>query len=165
MIIRHLITTPLGPMLAAAEEGALIGLWFLDQRHFPHESEGWAAGPHLPLFQQLQQKLDRYFQGLAEPFDLALAPRGTAFQQEVWELLKKIPPGATVTYGQLARSMAAQRGLSSMSAQAVGGAVGRNPLSILIPCHRVVGTDGTLTGYAGGLARKDALLKLENPVK
>ncbi len=164
MTVCTVITTPLGPMLAAAENQALIGLWFIGQKHFPRDSEHWINTPELDLFQQLQKQLDRYFEGFPEAFDLPLSPRGTAFQQEIWRLLKAIPSGTTTTYGQLARILADRRGLHSMSAQAVGSAVGRNPVSILIPCHRVVGADGTLTGYAGGLSRKESLLKLEKAI-
>ncbi len=162
MIERGLISTPLGPMLAAAENGSLIGLWFFDQNHFPKESKNWSEAPELRLFQQLQAQMDAYFDGHLADFVLPLAPRGTPFQREVWALLLKIAPGETTTYGRLARNLAADRGIPSMSAQAVGGAVGRNPLSILIPCHRVVGADGSLTGYDGGIHRKEILLALES---
>lgn len=155
------VETPLGPMLAAATDGALCGLWFYDQNHFPKEAAGWAKASELELFSRLTRQLDCYFQGTLREFDLPLAPQGTPFRQEVWDLLRAIPMGETTTYGHLARAMAARRGLHSMSAQAVGGAVGHNPLSILIPCHRVIGADGSLTGYDGGILRKQALLKLE----
>lgn len=161
MIACTVIETPLGSMLAASENEALTGLWFFEQKYFPKAADTWDHSPDLAIFNQLRKWLARYFEGNVDPLDLPLAPRGTPFQQEVWTLLREIPAGTTVTYGQLARRIADHRQLPSMSAQAVGSAVGHNPLTILIPCHRVVGTDGTLTGFAGGLPRKQALLVLE----
>lgn len=114
-----------------------------------------------PVFRSLERWLDEYFAGRQPQEPLILRPAGSPFRQQVWQLLCRIPWGSTVTYGQLAKEMAVQLGRQTMSAQAVGGAVGHNPISILIPCHRVVGTDGSLTGYAGGLERKQALLALE----
>lgn len=161
MTVYSWLDTPMGPMLAASEHEALTGLWFSGQKHFPKETGTWLHQPELILFQQLQQWLGHYFAGNPQPLELPLRPQGTAFQQEVWQLLMEIPLGKTATYGELAKKIAEHRGLSSMSAQAVGGAVGRNPLSVLIPCHRAVGADGSLTGYAGGLRRKQGLLALE----
>lgn len=161
MIYTATIATPLGPMTAAAENQALTGLWFIGQKYYPTGTETWAAKPDHPLFTELQARITGYFAGKDTSFSLPLAPRGSAFQQAVWDILLSIPYGQTSTYGEIARSIAAARNLHSMSAQAVGGAVGHNPISILVPCHRVVGSDKSLTGYAGGLDKKAALLRLE----
>lgn len=160
------LETPLGMMTAGAEDEALTGLWFNGQKHFPAGTEQWTPQQEHQLFQRLRLHLERYFSGEKLAQELRLAPQGSPFQLAVWELLLRIPYGETVTYGELAREIAGVRGVPTMSAQAVGGAVGRNPLTILIPCHRVVGCDGGLTGYAGGVDRKEALLRLEsgNPI-
>lgn len=113
------------------------------------------------MLSEARRWLDVYFGGQEPDFTPPLHPAGSAFQQEVWGLLRRIPCGQTTTYGALAKRLAAERGLSRMSAQAVGGAVGHNVISIIIPCHRVVGTNGSLTGYAGGIDKKAALLRLE----
>lgn len=155
------LDTPLGLMLAASDGQNLIGLWFQDQKYYPRHWPQWEEAPDLPLFEALRQHLAAYFAGEPGPA-MPLAPQGTPFQQEVWQLLLAIPPGATTTYGALAAQIAARRGIPRFSAQAVGSAVGHNPISLLIPCHRVIGADGSLTGYAGGLWRKEALLALEN---
>jgi methylated-DNA-[protein]-cysteine S-methyltransferase len=168
MTYKCTIETPLGPMTAAAEDDVIVGLWFDGQKYFPAGAATWIEAPDLPQFSVLRRKLEDYFSGMPTPsqgegsvLELNLAPKGTEFQQRVWDVLSRIPFGTTVTYGDIAREIAAARGLFSMSAQAVGSAVGHNPISILIPCHRVVGCNGKLTGYAGGLDRKEALLKLE----
>ena len=150
--------SPLGGIILASDGKHLTGLWFEGQKHFPP-----ALGPQmrLPIFDTARRWLDIYFDGQAPNFLPALAPRGTAFQQAVWEILLAIPYGGTMTYGAIAARLAQDLNKPGMSAQAVGGAVGRNPISIIIPCHRVVGADGGLTGYAGGLERKAALLALE----
>lgn len=151
--------SPLGLMLLAQEGEFIVGLWFREQKYFPNMQ---LEKGDTPLLKKARTWLDRYFAGeRPSPEELPLAPHGTAFRQEVWKLLMKIPYGETSTYGLLAQQMAQQRGISRMSAQAVGGAVGHNPISIIIPCHRVLGTDGSLTGYAGGLERKAALLAIE----
>lgn len=151
--------SPLGLMLLAQEGEFIVGLWFQEQKHFPNMQ---LEKGDTPLLKKARNWLDRYFAGeRPSPEELPLAPHGTAFRQEVWKLLMKIPYGETSTYGLLAQQMAQQRGISRMSAQAVGGAVGHNPISIIIPCHRVLGTDGSLIGYAGGLERKAALLAIE----
>ena len=113
------------------------------------------------ILRETVEWLDLYFAGKCPSFTPPLAPKGTPFRQEVWQLLLDIPYGKTTTYGELAGKLAARRGLKSMSAQAVGGAVGHNPISLIIPCHRVLGSDGSLTGYAGGTDKKQALLELE----
>ena len=156
------IQTPLGEMIALAEQESLCGLDFAGQKHAPEGAGEWQEDPDHPLFSALRAQLSAYFAGQLRAFDLPLAPRGTAFQMAVWALLRSIPAGMTTTYGALARQLAGQREGGLLAAQAVGGAVGRNPIAIIIPCHRVIGSDGSLTGYAGGLDRKAALLALEN---
>lgn len=113
------------------------------------------------VFDRTQEWLDLYFSGCEPDFAPPLSAKGTPFQEMVWEILRKIPYGKVISYGEIARQIAEKKGIGSMSAQAVGGAVGRNPVAIIVPCHRVVGSDGKLTGYAGGLDKKEALLKLE----
>lgn len=161
------LETPLGPMVAKWSQdphriGALEGLWFYDQKHLPREVQGLKGGESATTKEAiaLVAWLDAYFKGEAKDLP-RLAPLGTPFQEAVWQLLLEIPKGATTTYGDLARLIAAQRGKDHFSAQAIGSAVGRNPIGILIPCHRVIGADGSLTGYAGGLERKAYLLALE----
>ena len=161
MIYTCTIDTALGAMTAAAEDEALIGLWFIGQKYYPARTRDWIREPDLPIFASVRHLLARYFSGEACRLDVRLAPAGSPFQKTVWGILSRIPMGHVATYGQIARYIARTRGLASMSAQAVGGAVGHNPISILIPCHRVVGSHGTLTGYAGGLDRKAALLRIE----
>jgi methylated-DNA-[protein]-cysteine S-methyltransferase len=161
MKVKCCIRTPLGDMLAISDQGSLCGLWFIGQKHEPEDVGLLVDDPDNPVLTALRGQLDAYFAGQRHSFDLSLAPVGTAFQMEVWELLLSIPNGETTTYGALARQLAVRRGGAIPSAQAIGGAVGRNPISILIPCHRVIGANGSLTGYAGGLARKEALLALE----
>ena len=150
------IPTPLGPMTAAATATGLAGLWFDDQAHHP----GPLAVPVDPLQPHLQaaaRALQAYFDGASQPLqDVALDLRGTAFQQAVWRALIALPRGATSTYGQIASAAG-----SPAAVRAAGAAIGRNPVSVLVPCHRVLGRDGSLTGYAGGLHRKTALLQAE----
>ncbi len=153
--------SPLGPMLLAADEAGVTGAWFEGQKHFAARLGPGSAEGDSPALAGARRWLDLYFAGREPDFMPPLHLTGTAFQLAVWELLRAIPYGQTTTYGTLARRLAARQGLDRMSAQAVGGAVGRNPVSILVPCHRVVGADGSLTGYAGGLDRKRALLRLE----
>lgn len=161
MLYTCAIDTPLGNMTAAAEGEVLIGLWFEGQKYYPSRTADWVPDPDRPVFGTVRDYLGRYFSGSTVAPDVPLDPQGSPFQKEVWSILRTIPVGQVVTYGQIAKQMAQSRGLASMSAQAVGGAVGHNPISILIPCHRVVGASGALTGYAGGLGRKAALLRLE----
>ncbi len=146
--------SPLGPMILAVDGEGLCGVWFVGQRYFPRENLGKMDATH-PVLCRARQWLDAYFSGEVPQDPLPLHLKGTDFQRSVWQALMQIPYGKTVTYGQLAKK------LGVGSAQAVGGAVGRNPVSILIPCHRVLGADGSLTGYAGGLERKQALLEWE----
>ncbi len=149
--------SPLGPMLMAASGHGLAGLWFEGQRHWPRGTDRWQPHAGLPVFAQAARQLDAYFAGELAAFDLPLdLSGGTEFQQRVWRALCAIAPGRTTSYGALA----AAAGTPS-AVRAVGAAIGRNPVSIVVPCHRVLGADGTLTGYAGGLERKQALLRLE----
>lgn len=148
--------SPLGPMLLAASDTGLAGVWFEGQRHGP-EGVLWPEAPDHPVLQQAARQLQDYFEGRRSDFDLPLDLRhGTPFQQSVWQALLAIPPGCTTSYAELGRRLGRPQ-----AARAVGAAVGRNPVSIVVPCHRVLGTAGGLTGYAGGLERKTALLKLE----
>lgn len=161
MIYTCTIDTPLGAMVASVEDEALTGLWFTGQKYYPARTDQWTFAPDHPVFTELRRYLAHYFSGKDPAADIRLAPSGSPFQKRVWDLLLRIPRGQVATYGQIARCIARTDGLVSMSAQAVGGAVGHNPISILIPCHRVVGSNGSLTGYAGGLDRKAALLRIE----
>lgn len=155
------IETPLATMTAAARDGALVGLWFEGQKYYPCGNGGWVCDADYPVFGRVRAWLADYFAGKRTEVDVALAPVGSPFQMAVWAELMRIAYGSTTTYGTIAREIARAQGVPSMSAQAVGGAVGRNPISILIPCHRVVGCASRLTGYAGGLELKEALLRLE----
>lgn len=161
MIYTCTIDTRLGPMTAAVENEALTGLWFIGQKYYPAKTAHWICAPEHPVFERLRRYLAQYFAGNAPLLAIRLEPAGSAFRKMVWDMLLKIPPGKVVTYGQIAKVIAKSRGLTTMSAQAVGGAVGHNPISVLIPCHRVVGLNGSLTGYAGGLDKKMALLQIE----
>ena len=154
-----ILPSPLGMLTLASDGEALTGLWLEGQRYSPANPNP-ADRRELPVFLETERWLAVYFSGREPDFTPPLAPEGTAFQQAVWALLREIPYGKTRSYGDLARQLAVQRG--ACSARAVGSAVGRNPISILIPCHRVVGADGSLTGYAGGLDRKRQLLQLEH---
>ena len=153
--------SPLGGMLLAADDMGLTGLWFEGQKHFARRLDGAHEEREIPLFDEVKRWLDQYFSGSKPDFTPPLHLTGTAFERDVWEILCAIPYGETTTYGEIAAQLAKRRALAHMSAQAVGGAVGRNPVSIIVPCHRVLGADGSLTGYAGGLARKRRLLTLE----
>lgn len=161
MICTKRYDSPLGEILLAGNGEGLTGLWFAGQKYFAQGLPGDAAPGEDTVLAQTCRWLDRYFAG-EDPGPLPpLAPRGTPFRREVWDILLTIPRGEVLTYGDIAARLAQSRGIAHFSAQAVGGAVGHNPVSILIPCHRVVGRDGSLTGYAGGLWRKEALLALE----
>ena len=152
--------TPLGSVTLASDGEALTGLWFQDQKYFASTLDAAHEERPLPVFDGAARWLDCYFSGRAPDFTPPLHLRGTAFQTAVWESLRRIPFGQTVSYGALAAELASGRGRAA-SARAVGGAVARNPISLILPCHRVVGSGGSLTGYAGGLARKKYLLELE----
>ena len=163
MIFRAKYESPLGMLTMASEGDALTALWMETQTRFPSSvKEEMISKEDLPVFKRTKQWLDRYFGGeRPAAAELLLSPRGSTFQREVWEMLCEIPYGAVLTYGEIAKRIALKRGLERMSPQAVGGAVGHNPISIIIPCHRVVGADGSLTGYAGGVENKLRLLRLE----
>ena len=146
----------------ASDGGKLTGLWFEQQKYFGAGLREHVMEEKLPIFEQTTVWLEQYFRGeRPELAKLPLAPKGSAFRMEVWKLLCRIPYGEVTTYGELAKEIAETRGVKRMSAQAVGGAVGHNPISIIIPCHRVIGSDGSLTGYAGGVELKRALLEHE----
>lgn len=153
--------SPLGGITLAADEIGLTGVWFDGQKYFAHGLTGEHKKREIPALEQAKNWLDIYFAGKEPDFELPLHFTGTPFQNEVWEILCQIPYGHTTTYGEIARQVARDKGMERMSAQAIGGAVGRNEISVIVPCHRVVGSNGSLTGYAGGLDKKIALLKLE----
>ncbi|MDO4545774.1 MAG: methylated-DNA--[protein]-cysteine S-methyltransferase [Bacillota bacterium] len=157
--------SPMGDILLAADDTGLTGLWFEGQKYFALYLDENHMEKELPVLTQTKKWLDVYFSGKEPDFKVPLHFTGTDFQNDVWEILYSIPYGQTTTYGEIAKKLAAKRGLKRMSAQAVGGAVGRNEISVIVPCHRVVGTNGSLTGYAGGIDKKIALLKLENAFK
>lgn len=161
MIYTCTIYTHLGGMTAAVKEDALTGLWFIGQKYYPSRKSQWCCQAEHPVFNALREHLANYFSGKSGMFDIRLDPPGSHFQKVVWNILLKIPMGKVVTYGQIAKYIAKKRDVNTMSAQAVGGAVARNPVSILIPCHRVIGSGNNLTGYAGGLEKKMALLQIE----
>jgi methylated-DNA-[protein]-cysteine S-methyltransferase len=159
-ILRHCtaqcrIASPLGAMLLARTEAGLAGAWFEKQKHHPEAIDAPERADD-PLLMAAARQLRDYYAGTIDAFDLPLDLQGTAFQRDVWQALLRIEPGKTRSYGDVAREL----GLPSAS-RAVGAAVGRNPVSIIVPCHRVVGSSGALTGYAGGLDRKTALLRIE----
>lgn len=150
-------SSPLGGMTLASDGTALTGLWFNGQKYFADTlKEVQTLNPNLPIFDLTRQWLDIYFSGKEPTFTPPLLLQGSPFRKQVWQLLLEIPYGRTMTYGEIARK------LQCKSAQAVGGAMEHNPISIIIPCHRVIGADGSLTGYAGGVERKASLLKLES---
>ena len=154
--------SPLGRLLLAADEIGLTGLWFERQRYFAQGLAPVHTDEETPTLAQTRRWLDLYFSGSVPDFTPPLHPIGSDFRQEVWALLLQIPYGQTTTYGALAKQLAEKQGRPRMSAQAVGGAVGHNRIAILIPCHRVVGTNGSLTGYAGGIDKKEKLLRMEH---
>ena len=155
--------SPLGPLLLAGSGGRLAGLWMEGQKYFLETaSADMTRKDDLPVFDAARDWLDRYFAGKRPlPSELPLGPEGSAFRKAVWEILCAIPYGEVTTYGKIAAIMAVRMNKEGMSCQAVGGAVAHNPIAIIIPCHRVGGTDGSLTGYTGGLERKVRLLEHE----
>lgn len=164
MIRVQRVISPLGDLTLAEEAGSIIGLWLEGQKYFPELSN--AIAEPSPVLLQAEQWLDRYFDGQRpQSLELPLNPQGSVFRRQVWQLLCRIPYGQTVSYGALAAELAKSRHIPKISARAVGNAVGHNPISILIPCHRVVGSQGQLTGYAGGLERKKWLLEWERNTK
>ena len=156
-------SSPLGSLLLASDEDSLVGVWFEGQKYFAATvAEEMTGKSGLPVLAAARVWLDAYFAGRKPALsDLPLAPQGGAFRKAVWDILCEIPYGEVITYGEIAKDMAARTNKASMSSQAVGGAVGHNPISIIIPCHRVVGASGSLTGYAGGIDKKIKLLQHE----
>ncbi|MCM1324019.1 MAG: methylated-DNA--[protein]-cysteine S-methyltransferase [Acetobacter sp.] len=157
--------SPLGEILLAADDVGLTGLWFEGQKYFTLSLDKEHKEKDLAIFSVAKRWLDIYFSGKEPDFKLPLHFTGSLFQNEVWEILSSIPYGKTMTYGQIAQILAQKRKIERMSAQAVGGAVGHNKISIIVPCHRVIGTSGSLTGYAGGISKKIELLKLEGALQ
>jgi methylated-DNA-[protein]-cysteine S-methyltransferase len=156
IVAQATVRSPLGPLLLAATPQGLAGCWFLDQQHFPGPIEAPQA-PSNRFIAQAVRELEAYWQdALTTRFRVALDPQGTPFQQAVWQALVRIAPGTSTSYGAIARELGRPQAM-----RAVGAAVGRNPLGIIVPCHRVLGQDGALTGYAGGLPRKIDLLRRE----
>lgn len=153
--------SPIGKILLSSDGEHLTGLWFEGQKYFQATLEREHEQKNLQIFDETKQWLDSYFQGKSPNYLPSLAPKGSEFRQLIWRILCEVSCGGTITYGEIARIAAKRMGIKSMSAQAVGGAVGHNPISIIIPCHRVIGTDGSLTGYAGGTEKKKWLLELE----
>lgn len=153
--------SPLGEILLAADEAGLTGLWFDGEKFYADSLDPEHEERNVPVFDVVKKWLDIYFSGHEPDFMPSVHMIGSEFRQQVWKILREIPYGETITYGALAKRVARERGLERMSAQAVGGAVGHNEISIIVPCHRVVGSDGSLTGYAGGIDKKERLLMLE----
>lgn len=153
--------SPIGGITLASNGHDLTGLWFDGQKYFARTLSSEHEEKTLPIFEQTKEWLDAYFSGKNPDFTPAVHLEGTPFRLAVWEILKKIPYGEVITYKDIAAEIARQGGSQTMSAQAVGGAVGHNPISIIIPCHRIVSCNGSLTGYAGGISKKIDLLKLE----
>ena len=154
-------SSPLGKILLAADEFGIRGLWFEGQKYFARGLPDERAETETPILKEAVRWLDIYFSGKEPDFTPPLHPVGSGFRQEVWKTLLQIPYGKTITYGDISKQLAMRIGTERMSAQAVGGAVGNNEISIIIPCHRVVGANGSLTGYAGGIDKKIKLLELE----
>lgn len=157
----HEYVSPIGKLTIASDGTSVTGLWIKGQKYYADTLETDAKEYDLPIFVSVRKWLDCYFSGREPDFVPPLSPKGSPFRQSVWNILCEIPYGEVITYGDIAKKIALQTGKDCMSAQAVGGAVGHNPISIIIPCHRVVGSDGSLTGYAGGIGNKMRLLILE----
>lgn len=161
MICTQRYESPLGGILLAADEVGLIGLWFDRAKYCADGLPAEHTKRETPILTCAKCWMDIYFSGREPDFTPPLNPAGSAFRRAVWDILLQLPYGTTASYGEIARRLAAQTGTGRVSAQAVGGAVGHNPISVIIPCHRVAGTNGSLTGYAGGIERKIGLLTLE----
>ena len=153
--------SPLGEILLAADDIGLTGLWFDGEKFYADSLDPEHEERMVPVFELVKKWLDIYFSGRKPDFMPPVHMIASEFRRQVWKILREIPYGETITYGALAKRIAEEKGLKRMSAQAVGGAVGHNEISIIIPCHRVVGSDGSLTGYAGGIDKKERLLMLE----
>lgn len=160
MIYYRWIESPLGAVLITSDGRSLTGLYLQDQKYFPNPTEDWREGKTLDLFEQTQAQLMEYFAHQRQHFDLPLNPQGTTFQKQVWQQLRKIPYGQTISYGTLAQWLD-----KPTASRAVGAANGKNPISIIVPCHRVIANNGLLTGYAGGLDRKQWLLRHEQSME
>ena len=156
-----MIQTPLGEVRLRSDGKSLTGLWFVGQVNDAKDHSDIEIKDDLSIFVQVETWLESYFSGEETSITIPLQPKGTIFQERVWKILQEIPYGETMTYGDIARRIAKEKGLATYSAQAVGQAVGKNPISILIPCHRVLGRNRALTGYAGGVHRKEELLRIE----
>jgi methylated-DNA-[protein]-cysteine S-methyltransferase len=154
------IPTPAGTLFATAANGALTGIYFENQQYFPRDMDEWLEDASAAPLPECARQIREYFEGKRTSFDLPLAPEGTDFQQRVWKQIARIPFGKTITYSELAKRAGAEG-----SARAAGAATGRNPITLVVPCHRVIGSDGSLTGYAGGLPRKTKLLELEGALQ
>lgn len=161
MIYTYEYNSPLGAITLACDDKYIIGLWFNGQKHFGNILPMQTENKDVPLFYEARRWLNIYFSGNEPDFLPPLRYDSTPFRKVVCDIMLEIPYGKTMTYGEIAEKIAKQRGIKKMSAQAVGGAVGHNPISLIIPCHRVVGTNGSLTGYGGGIKRKVKLLELE----
>lgn len=161
--IQHYSST-IGTMTMASDGNSLTGLWFNGQTNLGKAPESNSIEKDLPIFKQTGKWLEIYFNGEIPDFTPPLSFKTTDFRRAVWNILLTIPYGRTMTYGEIAKKISLQQGLERMSAQAVGGAVGHNPIALIIPCHRVIGADGSLTGYAAGLDKKKALLRLEKVI-
>lgn len=148
--------SPLGEMLIISTTEALVGLHFIGQKYFPRLDDNWKTDPNLGPIRATIEQLDEYFAGKRHHFEVPLAPFGTSYQHAIWKAIASVPYGETITYGEIAR-----RAGHSRDARAAGAATGQNPIGIIVPCHRVIGANGKLAGYAGGLDKKRALLALE----
>jgi methylated-DNA-[protein]-cysteine S-methyltransferase len=155
------IKSPIGTLTVSGGDGCITGLWVEGQKYFARTLGKEVVRQDIPVFKDVQKWLDIYFSGNEPDFTVPLMPEGSPFQKAIWDILNGIPYGQTVTYGEIAKRYEAHNRGVRTSARAVGGAVGRNPVSIIIPCHRVVGKNGSLTGYAGGISKKLQLLQLE----
>lgn len=155
------INTKIGPITLASDGESLTGLWIDGQKYYAISIKGEVIEKDLEIFKETRKWLKEYFEGKNPKINLKLKLEGSNFRKDVWDILLKIPYGSVITYGDIAKELE-KKYKRKMSAQAVGGAVGHNPISIIVPCHRVVGTNGSLTGYAGGINKKVELLKLEN---
>lgn len=154
------VSTPLGDVLLMATEKALTGLHFVGEKYYPGIDDSWVQDARKPVLREAASQLKRYFAKKLSRFNVPLDAEGTQFQRDVWRELVKVPYGETRSYGQIAARLGAPKAM-----RAVGAANGRNPISIIVPCHRVIGADGSLTGYAGGMERKTALLQLEGALR
>ena len=163
MIYTSNYKSPIGNLLIASKENKLVGLWIENQKYYlSNFKDEIIETENLEILVKTKKWLDRYFKGEKPDIsELEINPIGSEFRKSVWEILKNIPYGEVITYNDIAKELAKQKGIKKMSAQAVGGAVGHNPISIIIPCHRVVGSNGSLTGYAGGIKNKIYLLEHE----